>query len=1805
MAQNYLTGRLNRFNVGVPGFTTSTDLVLGVDGALGIDTSDPRGSLDTPEISIRGDLIDANQDRGAVGYFLTQDAVGVKWVAASPSDLTFVRVFENDVQVGVSSFSGLNFKANDEFFININSNPGDPNLADINFNNPWVKTQQGSNFSLGTNFGPDGSFWSIPGYGTSAGPVGFVSIGVGTNRAQDDFQVGIGSTGVTLNGEAGRVRAIRGEFREIKVDGGLEVESLIVDPGIATFRGGINVEAFATFTGTADFQELVTAQEIETVSIAATNATAGILTVGIDSTTDALDVIGTVDILGFTTTTGNVFIAGVLTVTERFDVPNIGVEFLTVSGIATINELDLNVGVATELTIGVSTISDLSVEVGTANTFYAEDFGAGIGTFISIDSDFATIGLSTINQADITVADVGDLIADDASIDFATIGINSGFGLIVNGDTRLNGFTTTTSDVFVSGILTVTERFDVPNIGVEFLTVSGIATINQLEFSVGIGTTLTVESDFISSGFATFTDAYFNNLVAETAEIGGIDFPGLGDIAGNNLDFDTGRIGILTGDLIQYGIGTITTINSEQANLEVAVGSTLIYSGNSQINGVNFTDDLFEVNRPYLLRAGVGTLDNGPKDGTGFTTTTNDFYVGNDLYVAGEQFIEQLNTTNIDVSGIATIRDINQTGVATFNSGFATSFNVENLTAGIATVNSFIGTESTITDGTFEILRVYNLGAGTTQPGQAFIDAINAEFISVRPTGQLFSPIITVSNQLTVTGSAQVSGILTSTSQFDFQDADGVNLDVDNLDVDQLNVNSGVSTQLSVTGIITTNNLNVTGFSTFSSDVDINSTAFIDREIVGISTIDNLTFNIGVGTDLEVEKLRVGVLTANVGVVTTLNVEESDTNRANIGIATVGFTSIGTGSTTEGAMFVVGVNTFIGFTTFTGNVFIEGDLDVTGITSFNQLDAAQSQIGILTVFDYADLNGFVDAETVAITSSLTVSGVTTLTGFTTTSDVIVGGALTVVGDTTFLGIVSITDTLFVNQEVTGISTVNNLEFNVGVGTTASIENLDVDREVVGISTITLADITETEIDLATISVAVISQETVGISTISDLSADVAGIGTATIGVASITESQIGVATISNLTVIEQTDLNTLEVLGVSTFQTDVFFQSDINVLGLTNTLELIVDDTADIALLNAGPSTITQAEVGFATITDAYIGVATVGFDSTRLALDVTGLSRFVGFATFTDVFVGSALTVAGIASFSQLDGKQSQIGILTVTTSADIQGTLNVSGVATFTDLVAEFGDFDDIEVDRLEVTGIATIPTLEIENDLTVKRNFQVLGISSLGSTDPVTGFTTVIGDLYVGGDLFVLDDIFYDEITGRNLNISGVATIANLEVTGITTTEYLNVPLSGFGTIARLDGTELDYSIAQIGELDADTVNVSVAATISRLDVTNSIGVGGTSEFVGFSTFGDSVAIANNLNVGSALDVVGSIFGASLQVDTVIQGDLLDVNTGFADTFTVTDQLTATNINSAGLSTFANVTVGFITATGVAILPTIQSNSINNSGLITSNTLTVFSDTILEDLTISGDVNVVGVTTINSQVTINSDLTVAGITTTTSLDVLGIGTVNSLVVENQFNASGLSSFNDGLFVYGAAGLDVRGSVRAWSGIITSLSGEDLTYDNALFLDNIEVQGITTTTNLDVLTQSTLNNLSVVGVASFANEVVVGGTLELSASKATSNSLASISLFSVDLSLFTEPPRSFDIVIQAVDDASSNVHTTKIMAVQNGTDAFFNEYGTVFSSGELAEYDVLLTGTLFRVIATPASANPTTYSITVSSID
>ena len=99
-------------------------------------------------------------------------------------------------------------------------------------------------------------------------------------------------------------------------------------------------------------------------------------------------------------------------------------------------------------------------------------------------------------------------------------------------------------------------------------------------------------------------------------------------------------------------------------------------------------------------------------------------------------------------------------------------------------------------------------------------------------------------------------------------------------------------------------------------------------------------------------------------------------------------------------------------------------------------------------------------------------------------------------------------------------------------------------------------------------------------------------------------------------------------------------------------------------------------------------------------------------------------------------------------------------------------------IAATHLSLSGISTI-TGAIYGEggaasVLVGSGLSVAGITTLAGSG---GITTTGGDFYVGGDLYVADDIVYDEISGRNLNVTGMSTLgiasaSQLYVAGIST-------------------------------------------------------------------------------------------------------------------------------------------------------------------------------------------------------------------------------------------------------------------------------------------------------------------------------------------------------------------------------------------------------------------------------------------------
>ena len=140
------------------------------------------------------------------------------------------------------------------------------------------------------------------------------------------------------------------------------------------------------------------------------------------------------------------------------------------------------------------------------------------------------------------------------------------------------------------------------------------------------------------------------------------------------------------------------------------------------------------------------------------------------------------------------------------------------------------------------------------------------------------------------------------------------------------------------------------------------------------------------------------------------------------------------------------------------------------------------------------------------------------------------------------------------------------------------------------------------------------------------------------------------------------------------------------------------------------------------------------------------------------------------------------------------------------------------------LKLSGISTISGA-IYGDggvaaVQIGTGISIAGITTLAGSG---GITTTGGDFYVGGDLYVGDDVEFDSISGRELSISGLGTIGELQATTATVsgvTTLSSAIITGIGTIQEFNvgtgGTVL-YA-AQDGTIRLGTATTSATVTLN---------------------------------------------------------------------------------------------------------------------------------------------------------------------------------------------------------------------------------------------------------------------------------------------------------------------------------------------------------------------------------------------------
>ena len=360
---------------------------------------------------------------------------------------------------------------------------------------------------------------------------------------------------------------------------------------------------------------------------------------------------------------------------------------------------------------------------------------------------------------------------------------------------------------------------------------------------------------------------------------------------------------------------------------------------------------------------------------------------------------------------------------------------------------------------------------------------------------------------------------------------------------------------------------------------------------------------------------------------------------------------------------------------------------------------------------------------------------------------------------------------------------------------------------------------------------------------------------------------------------------------------------DLTISGVTTSKELNVSSGSTFGGLvdaNAGAH-IDNLRLGIDADNDITTSSGNLTLDSAGGTVEVNdnltvdGLLDANGGASIDNVQIG-------VTGNNEIDTSTLNLIIDSAGGTINIDDGVTVSGISTFDDdfNVGLTTFFVDKSTGRV---GVGTnVPTASLEIGKTAGTG---IGVSIFEN-----GNACFSGIVTVGGNLNVTGDIVYDEVNGRNLNISGVATVADLGVTGLSTAENFRVgygasihehggasfagivtfgnsilpnadnsiDLGATGTEFKdlfIDGTanidSLSADTAAIGDLTdnrvviagssgelEDDANLTFDGTGLRVGTAATIQTGGQAAFAGIVTANGGLKVGSNANTGIAASI-----------------------------------------------------------------------------------------------------------------------------------------------------------------------------------------------------------------------------------------------------------------------------------------------------------------------------------------------------------
>ena len=398
------------------------------------------------------------------------------------------------------------------------------------------------------------------------------------------------------------------------------------------------------------------------------------------------------------------------------------------------------------------------------------------------------------------------------------------------------------------------------------------------------------------------------------------------------------------------------------------------------------------------------------------------------------------------------------------------------------------------------------------------------------------------------------------------------------------------------------------------------------------------------------------------------------------------------------------------------------------------------------------------------------------------------------------------------------------------------------------------------------------------------------------------------------------------------------------------------------------------------------------------------------------------------------------------------------------------------------------------------------------------------------------------------------------------------------SAFGADAGKNLTSGDNNLILGYNAQASTNSTSNEVTIGDANITKFRipGIGVT-----FSTSGNripySTTLTSDLNVSGNLKVVGVTSISTLTSGRVVyagtSGKLQDSN----------------NLRFDGTNLFVS---------GI---------NVTNPGSGVTSILGV--DIVTRNLKATGVSTFVGQSQFDSNVIFNSTISAGSTTGTDGYYLKSVGTgvtwaafPSSRTGLTTTATAGQTTFN---FSYNIGFVDVFvNGVKLPASEFTASNGSTIVLDDAAFAnDTLEFISLNT---LPVTSSGGAQNLTGLADVTISGTPVAGETLQHNGSvfvndytvTSTKTSTSQASIHSLAVATY----RSVEYTIQITE--GTKYHVTKILAIHDGTNVTFNEYGTLTTHSSLATFALDVNSGNMRLLATPASSNSTVFKVKFNAI-